>query len=397
MAVASSSPSVSGRTDVVAALRTSYNAGITRPLSWRRAQLEAMRRLLSEREDDLLDALAADLGKPAVEGWMTELHHLSHEIGHILRHLGSWVRPSKIGVRPVLRPARARVMSEPLGVVLVISPWHYPVHLSLLPMAYAIAAGNAVVGKPSEISAATSEALARLVPEYLDPSTTAIVEGDATVASGLLEQCWDHIFYTGKGSVGRVVMEAAARHLTPVTLELGGKSPAIVDRSANIGVAARRIAWGKFQNAGQTCVAPDYILVDRVVEPQLVDALAGAVRSFYGENPKQSPDLARIVNVRQWDRLMRLVPAADSERLVVGGDGDRKSLYMLRRSCVTSHGMTRSSRRRCSAPSCRSSLSTASRRPSMRSIPMTDRLPCTSSPRTRRSWTGSHLRRPPAA
>lgn len=312
---------------LVARLRASFDSGATRPIAWRRRQLEAMRRMLEERESDFLAALAADLGKPGIEAWMTELRHVANEIGDILRHLDKWAAPERVGVRALLRPARARIVPEPLGVVLVIAPWNYPVHLLLLPMAYAIAAGNAVVGKPSEVSAATSHSLARWVPQYLDADAVAIVEGDAPVVTSLLGQRWDHIFYTGNGTVGRVVMEAAAKHLTPVTLELGGKSPVIVDRSANVGVAARRVAWGKLVNAGQTCVAPDYVLVDREVEDRFVDALVDAVKSFYGPDPRQSPDYPRIINERHWDRLMKLVGDTGG-RVVVGGTGERGERYV---------------------------------------------------------------------
>jgi aldehyde dehydrogenase (NAD+) len=213
-------------------------------------------------------------------------------------------------------------------VVLVIAPWNYPVHLVLLPMAYALAAGNAVVGKPSEGAAATSSALARWVPEYLDRDAVAIVEGDSTVVTGLLEQQWDHIFYTGNGRIGGVVMAAAAKHLTPVTLELGGKSPVIVDRSANIDVAARRVAWGKFLNAGQTCVAPDYVLVDRRVENQFLDALVRAVRDFYGDDPRTSPDFGRIVSEDHWVRLESLLEGSRQAQVALGGTGDRVDRYL---------------------------------------------------------------------
>jgi aldehyde dehydrogenase (NAD+) len=185
-----------------------------------------------------------------------------------------------------------------------------------------------VVGKPSEISSATSAALARWVPEYLDPDGVAIVEGGADVVTDLLAEQWDHIFYTGNGRVGRIVMTAAARYLTPVTLELGGKSPVIVDASANIEVAARRVAWGKFVNAGQTCVAPDYVMVDRSVEPQFVDALLRAVRSFYGDDPKASADFGRIVNVQHWDRLNSLLAGSAAGEVVAGGSGDRDERYL---------------------------------------------------------------------
>jgi aldehyde dehydrogenase (NAD+) len=284
--------------------------------------------MLHEREGEFLAALAEDLGKPPIEGWMTELRHVDNEVSHILGHLDSWTAPRKVAVRPVMRPARAHIVPEPLGVALVIAPWNYPLHLLLLPLAYALAAGNAVCAKPSEVSAATSAALSRWIPDYLDCDAVAVVEGDAKVVGALLQERWDHIFYTGNGRVGRIVMEAASRHLTPVTLELGGKSPSIVDCSANVEVAARRIAWGKFLNAGQTCVAPDYVLVERSVETPLIDALVRSVRSFYGDDPSTSPHYARMVNERHWDRVMGLVQGRRNARIVIGGSGDRSRRYI---------------------------------------------------------------------
>jgi aldehyde dehydrogenase (NAD+) len=212
--------------------------------------------------------------------------------------------------------------------VLVIAPWNYPIHLVLLPMAGALAAGNAVVGKPSDVSAASSAALARWIPQYLARDAIAVVEGGADVTSSLLDERWDHVFYTGNARVGRLVMEAAARHLTPVTLELGGKSPAIVDKGADIGVAARRVVWGRFLNAGQTCVSPDYVLVDRRVEEQFVSAAARAVQAFYGTRPQSSPDYARIVSERHWDRLHGLLASTRPGQVVIGGAGDRDDLYL---------------------------------------------------------------------
>jgi aldehyde dehydrogenase (NAD+) len=316
-----------GAPDLIVALRATFSTGRTRTTTWRKAQLGAMRHMLVEREADLLAALGSDLGKPGIEGWMTELRHVTNEIDDILHHLDRWAAPEAVKVRALLRPARARIIPEPLGAVLVIAPWNYPLQLLLLPMAYAIAAGNVVVGKPSEISSATSAALARWVPHYLDTEAVQVVEGDAPVVTSLLEQRWDHIFYTGNGSIGRVVMQAAARNLTPVTLELGGKSPAYVDRSANIEVAAKRIAWGKLLNAGQTCVAPDYAMVDRVVHGPFVDALLRAVKAMYGDNPERSPDFPRIVSERHWDRLQALVERSSAARLVTGGTGKRETRY----------------------------------------------------------------------
>lgn len=324
----STAPTQTDHGPLVAELRGAWSQGITRPLAWRREQLKALDRMLVEGEAELLDALAADLGKPAIEAWMTDLRFVNVEIAEILKHLDDWAKPQKGHPRALLKPSKAKIVTEPLGVSLVIAPWNYPVQLLLLPMAYAIAAGNAVVGKPSEIAPHTSAAIARLVPRYLDERAVAIVEGDAPIVTSLLEQRWDHIFYTGNGRIGRVVMEAAAKHLTPVVLELGGKSPTIVDRSANLEVAARRIAWGKFINAGQTCIAPDYVLVDRKVETPFMAALAKALDSFYGADPQTSPDYARIVSDRHHRRLQGYLDQRTTGHIARGGQGDAGQRYL---------------------------------------------------------------------
>ncbi|MDP9341187.1 MAG: aldehyde dehydrogenase family protein [Actinomycetota bacterium] len=318
-----------GARELVARLRRAFDAGRTRPAAWRKQQLRQMQRLLTEGERELTEALHADLGRAAIESWTAELRFVWREIDHMLRNLDAWMAPERVPVPIVLRPARATILREPLGVGLVIGPWNYPVHLVLLPMAAAISAGNAVIGKPSEITAATSEAIARLVPRYLDPDAAAIVEGGVPESQALLAERFDHIFYTGNGRIGRIVMEAAARHLTPVTLELGGKSPAIVDRDADLDVAARRIAFGKFLNAGQTCVAPDYVLVHRDAEGALVERLAARVREFYGDDPRKSPDYPRIVNDQHFGRLTGLLEAGGFEAVMGGGpaEADRSDRY----------------------------------------------------------------------
>lgn len=312
---------------IVSRLRATYASGRTRPLEWRREQLRALQRLLHERESELIDALTADLGKPALEGWMTEIGMVDGEIDHLLQHLSSWTSDQRVRLPAKLQPAKARIVTEPLGTVLVISPWNYPMQLLLLPMAYALGAGNTVVGKPSELTPKTSRVIAKLVPEYLDSDAVAIVEGDASVSTELLAERWDHIFFTGGGRVGRIVMEAAARHLTPVTLELGGKSPTIVDRTANIRIAARRIAWGKFLNSGQTCIAPDYVLVERSVEAELLSELETAVREFYGSSPSTSADYSRIVSDSHLSRLQGFLSSLKTSRIVFGGETDAKSRY----------------------------------------------------------------------
>lgn len=310
---------------IVTKLRESFESGATRPIEWRKRQLERMNAMLEERETEFLDALAADLGKPRLEAWATDLGIVITEIEHALRHLTSWVKPERVWTPLVQRPGRAAIHREPFGVVLVIAPWNYPVHLLLLPMVGALAAGNTVVGKPSEVTAHTSAVLARVVPEYLDPDCVAIVEGGVAETQTILAERFDHVFYTGNGRVGRIVMEAAAKHLTPVTLELGGKSPVIVDDAANIEVAARRITFGKFLNAGQTCIAPDYALVARHRADELVDQIGRAIHDFYGPDPAASPDYARIVNDAHFQRLEQLL--ADGTK-AVGGETRASERYI---------------------------------------------------------------------
>ena len=312
---------------VLARLRATFDSGRTRPVEWRKEQLRALDRLLVESEAELLEALRLDLGKPALEGFITDIAFVRAEIAETLRHLDRWLQPTRAKVPVKQQPGTARIHRDPLGVVLIIGPWNYPIQLVLAPLVGAIAGGNTAVVKPSEVSEHSSRALARLVPRYLDSDAFAIVEGGVEETTALLHERWDHIFYTGNGTVGRVVMAAAARHLTPVTLELGGKSPVIVDRSANLDVAARRIAWGKFLNAGQTCIAPDYVLVDRAVEAPLLARMADAVRSFYGPEPAASPDYGRIVNQRHFDRLSALADADGSGETVFGGTRDASMRY----------------------------------------------------------------------
>jgi aldehyde dehydrogenase (NAD+) len=314
--------------DVNKRLRATFDRGRTRPVEWRKEQLRALRRLLVEGEAELLEALRLDLGKSATEAHLTEVGFTQGEVDHALRHLDRWMRPSPVPTPLVQQPGHARIHHDPLGVVLVIGPWNYPTQLVLAPLAAAIAAGNAVVLKPSEVAEQSSRAVARLVARHLDPDAIAVVEGGVPETTALLEERWDHILYTGNGTVGRVVMSAAAKHLTPVTLELGGKSPAIVDRSANLDVAARRIAMGKFTNAGQTCIAPDYVLVDRTVERPLAARLRDTVRDFYGPDPRVSPDYGRIVNDRHFRRLTGLLDADGAGDLLFGGDRDEPARYL---------------------------------------------------------------------
>lgn len=306
-------------------LRSSFDRGITKPLAWRLAQLKALRRMLTERSAEFEDALLSDLGKNPTESQIAELGFVVGEVDHMVRHLRGWLRPKRVGVPGALLPASASIVREPVGVVLVIAPWNYPVQLLLAPVVGALAGGNAVVLKPSELAPATSATMARLVPEYLDRRAVAVVEGGVGETTELLAQRWDHIFFTGNGRVGRIVAAAAAANLTPVTLELGGKSPVYVDDTVDLDAAAARIAWGKFMNAGQTCVAPDYLLATPAVAGRLATALAAAVRDLYGDDPSASPDYGRIVDDRQFERLTALL---DAGATVVGGTRDAASRYL---------------------------------------------------------------------
>lgn len=311
---------------VVARLRAAFRAGRTQPVAWRTAQLRRLRELLTDNGPELAAALHADLGKSAAEAHRTEIDFVVREIDHTLGHLADWLRPEPAPVPAHLgADARAWTQYDPLGVVLVIAPWNYPVQLLLAPVVGALASGNAVVAKPSELAPATSATLARLLPAYLDLDAVAVVEGGIPETTALLAQRFDHIFYTGNGTVGRVVLRAAAEHLTPVTLELGGKSPAFVDRGTDLDVVADRLVRGKFLNAGQTCVAPDYVLTDPETAAALEPALVRAVEAVYGPDPAASPVYSRIVNERHFDRLAGLL---DSGRVVVGGGSDRAAKYI---------------------------------------------------------------------
>ena len=308
----------------VTAARGAVAAGSTKPLTWRRATLERIRELVRDREARLLDALAADFGKPRFEAWTTELGFTVSDINHTLAHLGSWMKPQKVATPLAFKPGSSYVVAEPVGVVCAIAPWNYPVQLLLLPMVAAIAAGNAVVAKPSELAPHTAAELVSLIEAIADPAIAA-VQGGVAETTELLAQRFDHIIYTGNSRVARIVMRAAAEHLTPVTLELGGKSPAIVSRHANVDVAARRIAWGKFINAGQTCIAPDYVLVEQPVHDQFVAALGKHITEFYGADPQTSADFTRIVNDPHFHRLEKLL---QSGTVAHGGVTDVDSRYI---------------------------------------------------------------------
>ena len=302
--------------DLVATMRTVHASGRTRPVEWRIAQLDALERLVNEHEDDIVAALADDLGRTAVDAWLADIAPTLAEIEYARKHVKKWMRPLRRRLPLNQLPARGWVQYEPLGVVLVIGPWNYPFYLALSPLVAAIAAGNCVVIKPSELAPASSALMADLLPKYVDPEAVTVVEGDGATSQTLLAQGFDHVLFTGGTEIGRKIMAAAAPTLTPVTLELGGKSPVIVAADADLDVAARRIAWVKLMNSGQTCIAPDYVLVERSVRDRFVETLLTCLAEFRSETPDAGQP---IVNERQYERLAQYLEASKGT-IVAGGE-----------------------------------------------------------------------------
>jgi acyl-CoA reductase-like NAD-dependent aldehyde dehydrogenase len=303
---------------IVRRQREFFASGATRPAQFREEQLDRLASAIEANETRMLAALHADLGRPERDA-LLEVTLLRGEAKFARKHVRRWMRPERRGIPPMAWPGRAEVRREPFGVACIIGPWNYPFYLVLGPLVAAIAGGNCAVLKPSRSAPESSRVIADLVRETFAPEYVASVEDDRAVGEALLRERFDHIFFTGGTEAGQAVMAAAARHLTPVALELGGKSPCIVCADARIEVAARRIVWGKFLNAGQTCVAPDYVLVDRAVHDRLVGAMCRAVAEFYG------PDFGRIVSRRHFERLQ---PLLRDGAAACGGGCEAERLYI---------------------------------------------------------------------
>lgn len=308
--------------EIVASMHDVVATRLAHPRRFRASQLKALERMLDAHEQDFTDALADDLGKGTVEAKMTEIDMVRAEIDHAQLHLSEWMESKAVKIPLALHPAAAKIEPQPLGVVLVIGAWNYPLQLILAPLVASIAAGNVTVLKPSELAPATSAVLGRLIPKFLDHRACAVVQGGASTSKHLLEQHFDHIFFTGGERVGKIVARAAAEHLTPMTLELGGKSPALVMDGSSATVA-RRLAFGKFMNSGQTCVAPDYVLAVGDAARDLEKQLAKAITGFYGKNPLSSRDYGRIVNTAHFDRLVSYL---DHGEILIGGGYDADTL-----------------------------------------------------------------------
>lgn len=313
-------------TKCVAHLRAKFNSRITRSLAFRYEQLAGIAKMIKDHEKAMIAALHQDMRRPALEAYTGDIAMISAELRYVQKNLHRWVKPTKVRTNLAAQPGKSRIYHEPYGVVLIIAPWNYPLQLTLCPLIGAIAAGNCAFIKPSELAPATSALLYKLLPQYINRECYQVIEGGIEETTALLEEQFDYIFYTGNPTVGKIVMQAAAKFLTPLTLELGGKSPCIVDKDTNIELASRRILFGKFFNAGQTCIAPDYILVHEDIEAQLLQSIKKTLTQFYGENPKNSKDFGRIINHRHHQRLMKLMQSGGE--IYTGGDADASDLYI---------------------------------------------------------------------
>lgn len=310
---------------LVANQRAYFFNGNTLAYSFRRDQLQKLKQMLKENEANIYHVLKMDLNKSEHETLTTELGVLYGEIDLAIKNLQRWMEPEKVSAPMTHKGTKSYILKEPYGVTLVIAPWNYPLQLALAPVIGAIAAGNCVVLKPSEFAQGTSSLLMDMIQSTFDQSHFAVVEGAKEVSQHLLKQKFDYIFFTGSTEVGKIIMRQASRYLTPVTLELGGKSPAIVDKDANINLAAKRIVWGKFTNAGQTCVAPDYIYVHEKVKFRLLKAMKKYIKSFYGKNPLKNKDYIRIINRNHFDRLEQFLSKGT---VLHGGNVNRDTLII---------------------------------------------------------------------
>ena len=305
--------------------RKHFATGKTKALDYRVDQLKKLRQAILKRESLIVTALNQDLRKPELDSYITEIRVSIQEIDYALKHLKKWAKPRRVKTSLETFPSVAQIYPDPLGIVLIISPWNYPFALAISPLIGAIAAGNCAVIKPSESTPSVSQVIAEIIQQTFSTTEIAVVEGDATVSQQLLAEKFDHIFFTGGTKIGQLVMEAAAKNLTPVTLELGGKSPCLVDTEIDLEETAKRIVWGKFLNAGQTCIAPDYLLVEKSIKEALITKLQECIVKFYGTNPQTSPDYCRIVNERQFNRLKALLKDGD---ILTGGQTDLEEKYI---------------------------------------------------------------------
>jgi aldehyde dehydrogenase (NAD+) len=311
--------------EMIDSQRTFFAQGQTRSLAYRMHMLKTLRHAIISSEQAICQALRADLNRSTMDAYTAEVGSCLAEIRVAIKHLPKWMKGRHVGGSALLPLSRGRILPEPLGVCLIMSPWNYPFKLAMSPLIAALAAGNCVILKPSELAVHTEQVIRDMITQHFDERLISVVCGGADAGKALLTQRFDHIFYTGSEPVGKVVMSAAAKHTTPVTLELGGKSPCIVDEYCDLKKAAKRIAWGKFLNAGQTCVAPDYMLVHTNVKTLLIEEIKACVQTFYGASPEHSADYGRIINTRHFDRVTALLQHG---HVILGGQTDRKHCYI---------------------------------------------------------------------
>ncbi|XP_426371.3 LOW QUALITY PROTEIN: aldehyde dehydrogenase family 3 member B1 [Gallus gallus] len=310
---------------LVSRLRAAWLSRRTRPLEYRVAQLEALGRFLEEKKQDILEATALDMRKPPFEAEFSEVLLCKNELNEALNNLSRWMKDKHVDKNLATQLDSAFIRKDPYGVVLIIGPWNYPIYLLLVPLIGAIAAGNCVIIKPSELTKNSEKLIEEVLPKYLDKDCFAVVTAGVEETTRLLENKFDYIFFTGSPSVGRIIMTAAAKHLTPVTLELGGKNPCYVSDTCDVQNVARRVVWGRFFNAGQTCIAPEYVLCSVEMQEKLIPALREAITEFYGSEPRNSPDFGRIVGDKQFRRVQALL---SSGRVAIGGQTDEKERYI---------------------------------------------------------------------
>ena len=291
----------------------------------RKETLIKLLNVIITHENEIIQALYDDFKKPAFEAVLTETNYVISELKDTIKNIHKWAKPKKVFPSILNFPSTDYIYKEPYGKVLIIAPWNYPFQLALCPLISAVAAGNQVVLKPSELTPKTSEIIAKIIERTFHNNHVEVIEGGVEVTQNLLSQRWDYIFFTGSVPVGKIVAKAAAENLTPVTLELGGKNPCIIDETANLKLAAKRIVWGKFINAGQTCIAPDYILIQKNMKSHFLEFMKEEITKAYGENPKLSPDYARIINQKNWLRLVNMI---EEDKVIFGGQTEIENCYI---------------------------------------------------------------------
>ena len=311
--------------ELIQSQKAYFLTGKTKSITFRKNSLLNLKQEIIKREQDIIAALYEDFKKPAFESVLSETEIVLSELNLTIKNLNSWAKPKRVFPSMLNFPSTDKIYSDPYGNVLIIAPWNYPYQLSLSPLVGAIAAGNTAILKPSELTPNTSKILDEIISVVFNSEHVAVIHGDASVAQQLLAKRWDYIFFTGSVIVGKIVAKAAAKHLTPTTLELGGKNPSIIDETANIKLAAKRIVWGKFFNAGQTCIASDYIVIHKSVKQQFFDALQSEIEIAYTNNPEKSNDFARIINERNFNRLKLML---QNETIVIGGNTNASELYI---------------------------------------------------------------------